>query len=259
MDNEELVVRLTEQLKLKGYSPKTRKSYVGVVERFLESGKDAREFMLGYSDKSKATMRSVYFALQFYFKEILGQSLKEKIPLAKNDQKLPVVLNKNEVMRLFEVTENIKHRVVLMLLYYSGLRLSEVRNLRWDAIDFERELIHLKKAKGEKERVVFLHNKLKEVLVEFGVRKGGLVLLSERGKKYNERTIQAIIKNALRKTNIGKKATPHSLRHSFATHLLESGADIRHIQKLLGHKSLRTTQIYTHVANKDIKNLSRLL
>jgi len=107
--------------------------------------------------------------------------------------------------------------------------------------------------------VIFLHEKLKKLLREPGIRKSGLVLISERGKKYNERTIQQIVKNAAKKAGIKKKVTPHTLRHSFATHLLEAGADIRYIQQLLGHKSLRTTQIYTHVANKDTKKLANLL
>ena len=97
------------------------------------------------------------------------------------------------------------------------------------------------------------------MLVNYGIRRSGLILISERSKKYNERTIQQIVKNAARKAGIKKKVTPHTLRHSFATHLLEAGADIRHIQQLLGHKRLRTTQIYMHVANKDIKRLANLL
>jgi len=117
----------------------------------------------------------------------------------------------------------------------------------------------LKGTKGEKERVVFLHRELKKLLGEYGIRRSGFILISERGKKYNERTIQQIVKNAARKAGIKKKVTPHTLRHSFATHLLEAGADIRYIQQLLGHKSLRTTQIYTYVANKDIKKLAYLL
>ena len=145
------------------------------------------------------------------------------------------------------------------MLYYAGLRLSEVRNLRWQDIDFERKLIHVKQAKREKERVVFLHERLKELLKEYGIKQSGFVLISERGNRYCERTIQQIVKNAARKAGIKKKVTPHTLRHSFATHLLEAGADIRYIQQLLGHKSLRTTQIYTHVANKDIKKLANLL
>ena len=146
-----------------------------------------------------------------------------------------------------------------MFLYYAGLRLDEVRNLKWQDIDFDRGIIHVKTAKGEKERVVFLHSKLKEMLEIYGANKQGLVFISQRGRKYNKRTIQQIVKNAARKAGIKKKVTPHTLRHSFATHLLEAGVDIRYIQQLLGHKSLRTTQIYTHVANKDIKKLADLL
>jgi len=190
---------------------------------------------------------------------VLNERFDEKLPLTKSKQKLPIVLNRSEVQKLFEVTTNIKHKVVLGLLYYAGLRLSEVRNLRWQDIDFEREIIHIKQTKGENERVVFLHRRLKEILMDYGIRKSGLVLISERGKRYNERTIQQIVKNMARKAGIKKKVTPHTLRHSFATHLLEAGADIRYIQQLLGHKSLRTTQIYTHVANRDIKKLAKLL
>ena len=146
-----------------------------------------------------------------------------------------------------------------MFLYYAGLRLDEVRNLKWQDIDFNRGIIHIKTAKGGKERIVFLHSKLKEMLEIYGANKQGLVFISQRGGKYNERTIQQIVKNAATKTGIKKKVTPHTLRHSFATHLLEAGADIRYIQQLLGHKSLRTTQIYTHVAGKDIKKLAELL
>ena len=204
-------------------------------------------------------MRGVYFALEFFYKNVLNERFDENLPLAKSKQKLPIVLNRKEIQKLFEVITNIKHKVVLALLYYAGLRLSEVRNLKWQDVDFERGIIHIKQAKGERERIIFLHEKLKELLVEYGIKKSGFVLISERGKKYNERTIQQIVKNAARKARIKKKVTPHILRHSFATHLLEAGADIRYIQQLLGHKSLRTTQIYTHVANKDIKNLARLI
>ena len=143
-----------------------------------------------------------------------------------------------------------------MCLYYAGLRLDEVRNLKWQNIDFDRDVIHVKTAKGEKERFVFLHSKLKEMLEIYGVNKQGLVFISQRGRKYNKRIIQKIVKNVAKKARIKKKVTPHTLRHSFATHLLEAGADIRYIQQLLGHKSLRTTQIYTHVAGKDIKKLA---
>jgi site-specific recombinase XerD len=259
VSNYDLVGKLIEELKLRKYSDRTGKKYRDIVIKFLKSGKTPREFFLSYSGKSRSTMRSVYFALKFFYKNVLNEKFDEKLPLAKSKQKLPIVLNRSEVQKLFEVTTNIKHKIILALLYYAGLRLSEVRNLRWQDIDLERELIHIKQAKGEKERVIFLHNKVKELLLESGIRKSGYVLISERGGEYNERTIQQIVKNGAKKAGIEKKVTPHTLRHSFATHLLEAGADIRYIQRLLGHKSLRTTQIYTHIANKDIKKLANLL
>jgi len=257
--NYELVGKLIEELKLRKYSYRTGEKYRDIVIKFLKSRKTPREFLLSYSNKSRSTMRSIYFALKFFYNNVLNEEFDEKLPLAKSKQKLPIVLNRKEVQKLFEVTTNIKHKVVLALFYYAGMRLSEARNLKWQDIDFERNLIHIKQTKGEKERVVFLHKKLKEFLLEYGIRKWGVVLISERGKKYNERTIQQIVKNAARRAGIRKRVTPHTLRHSFATHLLEAGADIRYIQQLLGHKNLRTTQIYTHVANKDIKRLADLL
>ncbi|HDM25100.1 MAG TPA: hypothetical protein ENG24_00680 [Thermoplasmatales archaeon] len=117
----------------------------------------------------------------------------------------------------------------------------------------------LNSQKVKKERIVFLHKKLKNILKEYRLRSNGYILISERDGIYSERTIQQIVKNTAEKADITKKVTPHVLRHSFATHLLEGGADIRYIQKLLGHKSLRTIQIYTHVASRDIKKLAELL
>jgi len=254
-----LIGELIKEIKLRKYSYRTGKSYINIVKAFLKSGKTPRNFLLSYSNKSRSTIRSVYFALKFFYENVLHEKFREKLPLAKAKQKLPVVLNKNEILKLFEVTNNIKHKVVLTLLYYTGLRLNEVISLRWQDIDFERGLIHVKQAKGEKERIVFLHKKLKELLIDYGIKASGLVLISERGGKYSERTIQQIVKKASKKAGIKKKVTPHTLRHSFATHLLEAGCDIRYIQQLLGHKNLQTTQIYTHVANKDIKNLAKLL
>jgi len=258
-ERDDLIRKLIEEIKLRKYSTQTWKSYTSIVERFLESGKTPREFLLSNSDKSRSTMRSTYFALKFFHENVLHKRFDEELPLVKKKLKLPVVLNKEEISRMIEVTSNPKHELVLSLLYYAGLRLDEARNMRWENIDFGREVIHVKKAKGEKERVVFLHPKVNERLTDYGVKGDGLILKSERHKKYDKKTIQQIVKNAAKKAKISKKVTPHTLRHSFATHLLEAGADIRYIQKLLGHKNLQTTQIYTHVANKDIKKLANLL
>ena len=211
-----------------------------------------------YIDKSRSAIRSVYFALKFFYEHILNQKFDEKIPLAKNDGKLPIILSKEEINRMFETTLNIRHRLILMFLYYTGIRLDEIVNLKWEDIDFQRGTIHLKTAKGDKERVVFFHEKLKTFIEYFNLKKDGYVFLSNFGKKYNKRTIQKIVSNAAKKAGISKKVTPHILRHSFATHLLEAGADIRHIQKLLGHSNLQTTQIYTHINKERLKSIHKM-
>jgi site-specific recombinase XerD len=254
-----LIGKLIEEIKLRRYSDQTGKSYIYIVKDFLASGKTPREFLLSYTTKSKSTMRSAYFALKFFYENVLNIMFEEKLPLAKKSLKLPLVLSKEEVNKIIESTNNMKHKFVIMFLYYAGLRLDEAINIKWQDIDFDRETIHLKTAKGDKERVIFLHKKLRKMLEIYGTKKEGLVFVSQRNGKYNKRTIQQIIKSASKKAGIKKNVTPHTLRHSFATHLLESGADIRYIQQLLGHKDLKTTQIYTHVANKDIKKLANLL
>lgn len=253
-----LIDDLIKEINLREYSYETCKQYTLIIKEFLKSGKTPKEFMLNYTDKSRSYVRTVYFALRFFHENVLNESFKERIPLAKKSSKLPIVLNKEEISRMIKVTENPKHRLLVMFLYYSGLRVSELINIKWQDIDFERELIHLKVTKGSRDRVIFFHKQLKDALA-YGRGYSGLVFISERGRQYNKRTIQLIVKDAARKAEINKRVTPHILRHSFATHLLEAGADIRYIQQLLGHKNLQTTQIYTHVANKNIKNLASLL
>ncbi len=258
-DNNAYLIKLSEELKLRRYSEQTEKTYSNLIKNFLNSGKGPREHLLGYVNKSRSAIRSVYFALKFFYENVLNQKFDEKIPLAKNEFKLPVVLSKEEVIMMINATINLRHRLILMFLYYTGIRLNELINLRWDDIDFGRDVIHLKAAKGNKDRVLFFHPTLKKFIADFGLRKEGLVFKSNYNKKYNKRTIQAIVKIAAKKAALKKRVTPHTLRHSFATHLLEGGADIRHIQKLLGHANLQTTQIYTHIANRDIKKLADLL
>lgn len=250
---------LTKELNIRKHSKKTKDKYIYYVEKFLKSGQTPKQFLQNYSDKSRSTLRSIYFALNFYYQNVLESSFKEKIPLAKKKRILPSVLNKTEISDMIKKTENLQHKLVLMFLYYAGLRLNEVRNLKWECVDFNRKTIQLKIAKGENHRTVFLHDKLITELNKFKVHRQGLMFESNRGKKYSGETIQKIVRNSAKKAGIKKRVTPHTLRHSFATHLLEAGCDIRNIQKLLGHKDLKTTQIYTHIANKDIKNIANLL
>ena len=258
-DNEPYLNKLCEELRLRKYSRQTEKTYLNIIKNFIGSGKMPREYLLGYADKSNSAIRSVYFAIKFFYENVLNQKLDEKIPLAKKDGKLPVVLSREEVQGIFDATINLKHRLIIMFLYYTGIRLDEIVNLKWEDLDFDRGLIHLKVAKGNKDRIIFLHEKLADFIKIFGLNKQGLVFLSNLGRKYNKRSVQLVVKNAAKRAGIQKRVTPHTMRHSFATHLLEAGADIRHIQKLLGHANLLTTQIYTHIANKDVKKLANLL
>src|SRR3989344_2758345 len=233
--------KLSEELRLRKHSGQTEKVYTLIIRKFIESGLQPREFLLEYADKSRSSIRSVYFALKFFYENVLRQKFDETIPLAKNKGKLPVVLNKEEISKMLEATLNLKHRLVLMFLYYTGIRLNEIVNLKWEDIDFERNVIHLKTAKGDKQRVIFLHDKLKTFINYFRIGDEGYVFVSNLGDRYNGRSIQGIVKAAAERAGIRKNVTPHTLRHSFATHLLEAGADIRHIQKLLGHSNLQTT------------------
>jgi len=253
------LTKLDQELKLRKYSPETRTSYTKTIEKFLLSNQSARDFMLNYSDKSRSRVRSIYFALKFYYEKVLDNPFPEKLPLVKKSQKLPVVLSKEEIKRMIATCNNVKHQQILSFLYYAGLRLDEVRNLKWADLDVDRKIIHLKAAKGEKERIVFFHDNLIASLNGDHSSAGELLFLSNLKKKYHKRTIEVIVKSVAAKSGIKKKVTPHTLRHSFATHLLEAGVDIRYIQCLLGHKDLKTTQIYTHVANKDLKNLASLI
>ncbi len=251
--------RMIEEIRLRGYSRETGRVYVSFVNRFLKSGLSMRDYLVSLTGLHESRVRNGYFALKFYSENVLGERFCQDIPLAKKAYRLPNVLSRSDVRKMMEVTENMKHRITLMLLYYAGLRLSEARTLRWEDIDFERDMIHVKHGKGAKDRTVFLHERLKKTLKAYGVKDSGHVLQSNRGGLYNKRTIQKIVITGCMKSGLRKKATPHTLRHSFATHLLEAGADIRHIQKLLGHWRLTTTEIYTHVANKDIQGLAQLL
>lgn len=229
-DYQPYFVKLTEELRLRKYSRQTEKAYLNWIKKYLASEKTPRDFLLQYTDKSHSTLRSVYFALQFFYKNVLKQDFAEELPLGKKSGHLPQVLNKEEVRSLFNATLNLKHHFLLMVLYYTGIRLNEVVNLCWEDFDFERKTIHLKIAKGTKDRIIFLHKNIEYLIQNFGLRKEGLVFRSNLGKKYNLRSVQLVVRQAAQRAGIKKRVTPHTLRHSFATRLLEAGADIRSIQ-----------------------------
>lgn len=247
--------KLINELKLRGYSRKTISSYVYNVNKFKESGKEFKPFLLSLSTRglSSSSIRQAGFAIKFYL-NLLGKET-SSIPNYKSDKKLPIVLSKKEIKNMVISTTNFNHRLIIQILYGAGLRLSEVINLKWNDIDFNRNIIHIKCAKGRKDRIVMLSPKLKKNLKILSLKKEGVLFKTQRGNKYSSRSIQLIVSKSAELAGINKKVTPHTLRHSFATHLLENGTDIRYISNLLGHSNIRTTMIYTHVSTKNISKI----
>lgn len=167
------------------------------------------------------------------------------------------MLSRDEIEKIIDATANHKHKLLLALSYGSGLRVSEAVNLKVGDIDLSGLTIHLKLAKGKKDRITILPQRLVNNLQNTiaGKDKHSFVFSSERGGGLTSRTAQKVFESSLAKAGINKKATFHSLRHSFATHLLENGVDVRYVQELLGHQNIRTTQLYTQVTNPKLKNI----
>lgn len=252
---------VTQECKLKGYSKKTINNYLHHTNKFIASKKKPRDYLLSLIEKGKSdeTIRSAGFAIKFYLniakKESTDiQEILDNLPNVKREKKLPIILSKEEIEKLITATININHQLIIQIGYAAGLRISEIINLKWQDIDFNRNTIHLKRTKGKKDRIVMLSQKVKEELQKLN-QKSQYVFVTNRCGKYTQRTIQKIIENAAKKTGIKKKVTPHTLRHSFATHLLENGTDIRYIRDLLGHANISTTLIYTKVSNKEISKI----
>jgi len=256
------------ELKIRNYSLKTIKIYLyGIKEYFifkktnfevLET-ENIKQFLLKKQETgiSPQTINLFISAIKFFYRNIIKTNADFSIQSAKKNHSLPVVLSRTEIAHLIMATQNTKHKLLLSLAYAAGMRVSEVVNLKIKDVDFEELIIHIKEAKGKKDRITTLSEKLKYELQNLVANKdkNDFVFASERGGKLTTRTAQKIFENSLQKSGIKKDATFHSLRHSFATHLLENGVDIRYVQELLGHCNIRTTQIYTHVTNPQLKNI----
>jgi|TARA_Y100000310_G_scaffold97479_1_gene95108 site-specific recombinase XerD len=248
---EETEIKSTyNRMLMKGFSKQTIKAYSYWINKFEKFGLEPREFCFKLLKQGKAreTIRLASAAIRFH----TGSKAFE---IPKREKKLPAVLSKKEILKMIEVTKNLKHRLLIMLLYSTGMRISEVLSLKWENI--HHDYIKIKLGKGNKDRVTILSKRLKKLLKEFEKEKG--YVLEGRKGKYSYKSAQKVLEIAAKKAKLKNKVTPHVLRHSFATHLLESGTDIRYIQKLLGHSRLETTQIYTHVSNNSIKNIKNPL
>lgn len=256
------------EMNIRNYSPKTIKSYSLCLKYYFNYiGRDyslvnedkIKQFILMLKSHNKApqTINLYLNAIKFYYRDVIKYHKKIDIKHSKKTLKIPVILSREENARIIENISNKKHQLIISLAYGGGLRVSEIVNLKVKDINLEELTIHLKESKGKKDRITILPEKLKVPLGQIiSVKdKNDYVFESERGGKLSERTLQKVFTNALKNAKIKKEATFHSLRHSFATHLLENGTDIRYIQELLGHANIRTTQIYTKVTNPSIRNI----
>ncbi len=255
-------------LNIKRYSYRTIKAYSNALKVFLlhfpdkipESINtiDIEHFLNSMViDKkiSQAYQKVLVGAIKLFFNELLRKNYKlNYLYPDRTEKKLPVVLDKSEISKLLNSIENLKHKAIITLIYSAGLRLGEVIEMKVNDIDSKRMLIKIGHGKGKKDRYVMLSEKLLLLLREYykEYKPKDYLFEGQKGDKYSARSVQAVFKQALRKANINKKASVHTLRHSFATHLLESGTDIRVIQQLLGHSSIKTTQIYTQVCSSNI-------
>ena len=260
---------LRKELTLRNYSPRTVKAYRSCLRSFVKyfaprhprdlTQTDVREYLLhliGEKNLAAATVNQVFNALRFLYVELYKMPFTiGNIPRPKKEKQLPVVLSQEEVVKILDAVENLKHKTLLMLIYSAGLRVGEAVRLKIEDIDSQRRLIYLKGAKGKKDRYTILSDvalgSLRKYYKEYKP-KDYLFEGAEGRRHLSERSVQNVFGRAVKVAGIRKQVTVHSLRHSFATHLLESGVDLRYIQELLGHSSSKTTEIYTHVSQKTL-------
>jgi len=256
------------ELRIKNYSDRTIKSYLYSLREYFafkmnnltELDQDnIRNYLLHCEQKNISPQSRNLFlnAIKFYYRNVLKNQQKIEIQSAKRPKGLPVVLSRIEIRKIIESSKNPKHKLLLSLAYGAGLRVSEVIGLKVQDLDLDELTIHIKQAKGQKDRISVIPESIADELRNLIAGKGNndFVFASERGGKLTIRTAQKVFENALCASGIKKNATFHSLRHSFATHLLENGTDVRYVQELLGHQNIRTTQRYTQVTNPQLKNI----
>lgn len=259
-------------LKSKRYSANTIKTYTDAVRIFLKymDGKPVndltpgdvirfnKEYILknGYSTSYQ---NQVVNGLKLFFRTVENRKMAiDEIHRPRRERKLPAVLSKEEVKQILEAPTNLKHKVMLSLIYACGLRRGEMLRLTPADILSDRKLLHIKQSKGKKDRIVPLSDRLLDMLRAYYKTYKPKMWLFEgqaEGEPYSEKSLESVLKQSVYKARITKPVTLHWLRHSYATHLLESGTDLRYIQELLGHSSSRTTEIYTHVSQKNIQQI----
>tara|TARA_R110000868_G_C10798427_1_gene756874 strand:- start:14 stop:1144 length:1131 start_codon:yes stop_codon:yes gene_type:complete len=263
-----------DKLELRKYANNTVKTYVTSFENFINyynskdldaiNEGDVRKYILKLvqEDKSNAYINTAINSIKFYYESVLGMPNRfYEIERPRKEKKLPKILSKEDILSIIANTNNLKHKCIVSLLYSSGIRRNELVNLKITDIDSKRMLIRIESAKGNKDRYTLLSHSLLEDLREYykQYKPGKYIVEGMYGKQYSGQSIGKIVLNAAEKAGIKIPVTPHMLRHSFATHLLEAGVDLRQIQVLLGHSSSKTTEIYTHVATTTFKKIKNPL
>lgn len=263
--------RMEEELRLRGFSEKTVVAYVGAVRRFAEhfgvsperlGATEVRTFLLSVAEErgwSWSTANQALCGLKFFYRHVVGRPLEvDKLPFRKRKQPLPAVLSEAEVMRLLSAPMSLKLRTVLMTLYSAALRLSEGTHLRPGAVDSVAMVIRIRQPKGGRDRSVMLSIQLLHALRAYWrvYRPGPWLFYGKtKDRPISDRAVQKSVRKAGQDAGITKRVTPHTLRHSCATHLLERGTSVRHIQELLGHRSIQTTLRYTRVSPQRLSGV----
>jgi integrase/recombinase XerD len=290
------IYNFEREMKIRGFSDRTIDSYLYYIKDLFNFARkspieinsdDIKEYLLGMKrrDLSSSTMNAAISSIKFYYTKIVKRNffINKDIARTKKPKKIPQVFTKEEIRQILGSITNVKHKLMLGLMYSSGLRVSEVVSVKVQDFEFKDKMLKVREAKGKKDRMTILSEKVAGVMEKYlnlkdkspleskilrpqsgapplikeaGDKSERYAFESERGGKLTERSVQKVFAESLKKSGIKKHASCHSLRHSFATHLLEAGYDIRYIQALLGHKRLETTQVYTKVANNMLKQSS---
>lgn len=256
-----------QEMKRRGFSDNTTGNYSSCLKKFFgQSTKDhpkniheddIREFLGGFDEPN--TQRGYHSAIKKFYSVCLGQKNKFKyIPYAKKSCKLPIILSVDEIQSMFSVCDNLKHKVILGLLYSCGFRVSELTNLKWDHIDRSRMIINVLQAKGKKDRQVGLSPVIINLLEDYYREYKSVEFIlngQNRALKYSDRSVGMVIKGLAEKAGIKKRVYTHLIRHCYATHMVEKKVDINLIQKFLGHSSVKTTNLYLHISNNLISDV----
>ena len=258
--------KFNQLIEIQRYSSSTKKVYTFHIKNFLKycNGKPKQDKILNYLQSLKnykpSSLNIAKYSIIYFFRNVLKQDIVIDIPEIKREKLLPKVIDRDVIIRMINATKNLKHKILIELLYSSGLRLGEIVKVRWVDLDYKNGLIFTK-GKGNKERHTKLSNRVMEDLKKYEKKRDNeesLYVFDSQARPNNhicKTTVQKVLKNIAKKLNLNIKVFPHAMRHSFATHSLENGVDSRYIQKMLGHADRRTTDRYLEVTKTSLSNI----